>query len=108
MAPLGPVPLACREALPHFPPGDPADPHTAMWMREAAQRGKLPRVKALDRSRFFPYRYGQALWAYIGGRWGDEKIGEILKQAARGGDAIRAIEKIVDVKEERLSKDWQE
>ena len=24
------------------------------------------------RTRYFPYRYGQSLWAYIGQRWGDE------------------------------------
>jgi Tol biopolymer transport system component len=107
-SPVERLPLWFIEGMAEYLSVGPADPHTAMWMREAAQRGKLPRVKALDRSRFFPYRYGQALWAYIGGRWGDEKIGEILKQAARGGDAIRAIEKTVDVKEERLSKDWQE
>ena len=45
----------------------PVDPHTAMWLRDAARREKgLPTIRQLDNSaKFFPYRYGQALWAYI-------------------------------------------
>src|SRR5215208_3375711 len=48
------------------------DPHTAMWMRDAVQRNKMPTIKQLTSDqRFFPYRYGEALWAYVGGKWGD-------------------------------------
>ncbi|HZJ00502.1 MAG TPA: hypothetical protein VFD22_07550, partial [Gemmatimonadaceae bacterium] len=39
------------------------DPHTAMWMRDAVLQNKLPTIKQLTSdSRFFPYRYGEALW----------------------------------------------
>ena len=45
------------------------DSHTAMWLRDAVVRNDLPTIKQLnDGRKYFPYRYGQALWAYIGGR----------------------------------------
>ena len=41
------------------------------------------RHRQLDNPRYFPYRYGQALWAYVAGRWGDEAIGQLLRRAGR-------------------------
>ncbi|HEY5415425.1 MAG TPA: basic secretory protein-like protein, partial [Gemmatimonadaceae bacterium] len=47
------------------------DSHTAMWLRDAVLRNDLPTIKQLtDGGKYFPYRYGEALWAYIGGTWG--------------------------------------
>ena len=59
------------------------DPNTAMWLRDAALEGKLPAAE--DFYRVFPYRFGQALVAYIGQRWGDEAIGQITKLGSAGG-----------------------
>src|SRR6185436_10791725 len=42
------------------------DSHTAMWLRDAVLRNDLPTIKQLnDGRKYFPYRYGEALWAYI-------------------------------------------
>ena len=47
--------------------------------------------------RYFPYRYGHAFWAYIGGRFGDEVLGDMLRAAVaaprrlRDGDRRRAL-----------------
>ena len=43
-------------------------------------------VDKLDNPKYFPYRYGQALWAYIGGKYGDDAVGNMLRAAA-GRDA---------------------
>jgi hypothetical protein len=107
-SPIERLPLWFIEGMAEYFSLGPVDPHTALWMREAAQRKKLPRIKDLDRSRYFPYRYGQALWAYIGGRFGDEAVTDCLKAAAKSGDAIRAIERVTELKEQDLSKAWQE
>ena len=62
------------------------DPLTAMWMRDAVMRDKLPTIKQLTTDpRFFPYRYGQALWAYVGGRWGDRAIVDVYRTSLRLG-----------------------
>ncbi len=82
------------------------DPLTAMWMRDAVQRNKFPTIKQLTMDpRFFPYRYGQALWAYVGGRWGDRAIIEVYRAALRlGWDA--ALVRVLGENSDSLSKDW--
>ena len=101
------LPLWFIEGMAEYLSLGPVDPHTAMWMREASRKENLPRIKDLDDPRYFPYRYGHALWAYVGGRFGDEVLGDMLRAgaAARGGYET-ALEGVLAVKEEQLSKDW--
>lgn len=83
-----------------------ADPHTAMWMRDAVIRNKLPTLKQLTNDpRFFPYRYGEALWAYVGGRWGDRAVAETYKSAARFG-FDQGIRRTLGVTSDSLGKMW--
>ena len=84
----------------------PVDPNTAMWLRDAARGEKLPSIKDLDNPKFFPYRWGQALWAYIGGRWGDEVIGDMLTVASRHG-IEEAFQDVLGVSTKQVSMDWQ-
>ncbi|MBW3553004.1 MAG: BamA/TamA family outer membrane protein [Gemmatimonadetes bacterium] len=82
------------------------DPHTAMWLRDAALRGDLPTFRQLTSDpRFFPYRYGQALWAYIGGRWGDRAVTDLYKSSLRHGWSA-SVRRILRVTPEELSNDW--
>jgi Tol biopolymer transport system component len=82
------------------------DPHTAMWMRDAAIRGDLPTLDQLGRDpRYFPYRYGQALWAYIAGRYGDRSVPELYRQATRVGWE-QALERVLGTNSRQLSEDW--
>jgi hypothetical protein len=100
------LPLWFIEGMAEYLSVGPIDPHTAMWMRDAAKREKLPTISQLDNPRYFPYRYGQALWAYVGGRFGDHVIGDILKTAGKRGDAEKAMEEVLGVKIDDLSRDW--
>jgi Tol biopolymer transport system component len=82
------------------------NPLTAMWLRDAAERDKLPTIHQLTTDpRFFPYRYGQALWAYVGGRWGDRAVVDVYRTSLRVGfeDGIR---RVLGVSTDSLSKDW--
>jgi hypothetical protein len=82
------------------------DAHTAMWMRDAALRGELPTIRQLTMDRrFFPYRYGQALWAYVAGRYGDPAVTEVYRFATRAGFEV-ALERVLGVNSEQLSQDW--
>jgi len=101
------LPLWFIEGMAEYLSLGPVDPHTAMWMRDAAGREKLPKISQLDSSRFFPYRWGQAFWAYVGGRFGDHVIGDVLKIAGKSGNAESALEEVLGVKIDDLSKDWQ-
>lgn len=102
------LPLWFIEGLAEYLSIGPVDPHTSMWMRDVTQRKKLPSIKKLTDPRYFPYRYGQSLWAYITGRWGDQAIERIMKSVGRTGDYEHVIKKVLGVSVETLSKDWQE
>src|SRR5262245_6493536 len=84
----------------------PADSHTMMWLRDAALHHDLPAIADLDSARFFPYRYGHALWSYLTARYGDEIIGRILRSKARR--VIARIEGATGRGEEALTHDWHE
>jgi len=85
----------------------PVDPHTAMWLRDAALTGRIPTLEQLtyDPS-FFPYRWGQAFWAYVGGRWGDASIGQILKQVGQGVPYPDAFQRILNASLEEIVDEW--
>ena len=82
------------------------DPHTAMWMRDAALQERLPAIEDLNSPDYFPYRWGQAFWSYVAGRWGDQIVGLLLREASRLGSPEQAIENELGVKVEELSAQW--
>jgi Tol biopolymer transport system component len=102
------LPLWFIEGMAEYFSIGPVDPNTSMWMRDAIRENKMPTVKQMVNTRYFPYRYGQALWAYIGGRWGDLTIGRMLKEAGRMGDYERVMERVLGISVKQLSKDWHE
>lgn len=80
---------------------------TAMWMHDAARRDKLPTFRQMQNPRYNPYRYGHALWAYIGGRWGDQAVGELLKATAVTGNVGQAIATVLEISPNDLMADWK-
>lgn len=101
------LPLWSIEGMAEYLSIGPVDPNSAMWLRDVARQEKLPAVKDLDNPKYFPYRWDQAFWAYVGGRWGDEVIGSMLTTASAAGDVEAAFEKVLGVKAKELSSDWQ-
>ncbi|MFI5235794.1 MAG: BamA/TamA family outer membrane protein [Gemmatimonadales bacterium] len=86
----------------------PKDAATAMWLRDAALEGQLPTIDQLTYDpRIFPYRYGHALLAYIGERWGDEAIGAILKGSG-SGSLENAFRRVTGEKFTQLTTDWHD
>ncbi len=84
------------------------DPLTAMWIRDAIDREELPTIEQMTKeSRFFPYRFGQALWAYIGGTYGDDAVVQIYRRALRVGFE-GAIQGVLAMPTDTLSARWRE
>jgi Tol biopolymer transport system component len=103
---MGQLPLWLVEGMAEYLSLGREDAHTAMWMRDAALRGELPTIRQLTvDTRFFPYRYGQALWAYVAGRWGDQAVPEVYRYATRMGFEL-ALERVLGVTSAQLSEDW--
>ena len=86
----------------------PVDPQTTMWLRDASLEGHLPTIEQMTYDpNVFPYRFGHALWAYIGERWGDEVVGEILQASAAVG-VEGAFKRALGLSLDELSKDWRD
>ncbi|MCY3615152.1 MAG: peptidase S9 [Bacteroidetes bacterium] len=82
------------------------DAHTAMWMRDAALRDDLPTIEDLTRSnKYFPYRYGQAYLAYIGGKYGDAAVTNLFKLGGRTG-VDSAFVYTIGITADSLSVEW--
>src|SRR5687767_2230865 len=100
------LPLWFVEGLAEYLSIGPVDPHTAMWLRDATRKEELPQIADLDNGEFFPYRWGQAVWAYVGGKYGDDLIGQIYRTAVRSGNPIVAFEQAVLIDDKELSTNW--
>ena len=100
------LPLWFVEGLAEYLSLGPVDPHTAMWLRDAMRQEELPQIKDLDSGEYFPYRWGQAVWAYLGGKYGDDLIGQIYRDAVRSGDPLLAIRATTLIEDEELSSNW--
>jgi Tol biopolymer transport system component len=106
---LARLPLWFVEGMAEYISIGPVDPNTSTWMRDAWERKGLPAVNKLaDPYKYFPYRYGQALWAYITGRWGDEMIPRLMRSVGRTGELEAVLARVLGVKFNALSKDWWE
>jgi Tol biopolymer transport system component len=102
-------PLWFAEGMAEYLSLGPINPETAMWLRDASLEGSLPTIEqmTLDPYKYFPYRYGHALWSYIGERWGDEAVGAILKGTLTGG-VEGAFRRTIGLTLEQLSTQWRD
>ena len=82
----------------------PGDPHTAMWIRDAAVHDRLPGMDELEKPYVSPYRFGHALWSYVAGRYGDEVLGRVLRSKVRG--AAARLEHVTGMDRAQLTRDW--
>ena len=83
------------------------DALTAMWLRDAIRRDALPTLEDLSSGRFFPYRFGHAFWAYVGGMYGDDRIADVFRRALRIGWEP-AIRQVLGTSSDSLSAAWKE
>jgi Tol biopolymer transport system component len=108
------LPLWFIEGMAEYLSLGPVDPNTAMWLRDAARqedgkgKDRLPSIDDLNDPKYFPYRWGQAFWAYVTGRFGDDVVRRMLSVAAATGDVDSTIERVLGVDKKALSAEWQD
>ena len=101
------LPLWMVEGLAEYMSIGRIDAHTAMWMRDAVMNDDVPSIKDLDNyAKYFPYRYGQAFWAFITGYFGDDVIEPFFVETAKYG-MKQAAKNVLDTDLETLSGMWQ-
>jgi Tol biopolymer transport system component len=103
---LNQVPLWFIEGMAEYMSLGPVDPNTTMWMRDAVRRGDLPKFRNLEDPKYFPYRWGQAFWAYLGGTYGDDIVGALLRAAGRTGNVQGALEQMTHRPVDSTVADW--
>ena len=104
---LANVPLWLSEGLADYLSVGREDPHTAMWLREAIRRDAFPDFGRLSTDdRLYTYRFGHALWAFLGGTFNDEVVVNVYRRALRAGfeDALRDV---LGADSERISSIWK-
>src|SRR5690606_2284876 len=84
------------------------DAFTAMWMRDAYLNNDIPSLRAMteNQNRYFPYRFGQAFWSYIGSTYGDTVIMPLFKATAMYGYEM-AIRRVFGYDAQTLSNLWR-
>ncbi len=104
------MPLWLVEGMAEYLSIGPESPLTAMWMRDALIRDdSLPSVQDLQNSgKYFPYRYGHAFLAYIGGRWGDDAVMQIFQESVKGSTPAQAIEDAVEMPADSVAVAWHQ
>ncbi|HLF34874.1 MAG TPA: hypothetical protein VI583_11585, partial [Cyclobacteriaceae bacterium] len=101
------IPLWMIEGLAEYMSLGNKDANTAMWMRSAVLRRDIPDVKGLNKMyKYFPYRYGHAFWAFVGGMWGDTTIIPLFAKTARLG-YDRALKDVTGVDSKTFSNMWK-
>ncbi|MDQ8153852.1 MAG: hypothetical protein P3B98_04235 [Gemmatimonadota bacterium] len=102
-------PLWFAEGMAEYLSVGPFHPATDGVIRDAALGGKFPSIEDLEQKpdEFFPYRYGMSLWRYVGARWGDETVGEIMQATPSLGHE-RAFKRHLGLTFEELGNDWKD
>ena len=102
-------PLWFIEGMAEYLSVGPVHPYTEAVMRDAALNGNIPAIDRMSErpDLYFPYRFGEALWSYVGKRWGDAVIGEIM-QATPSLGVDRAFRRYIGMDLEELGDEWKE
>jgi len=104
---IGNLPLWMVEGMAEYLSIGKKDAFTAMWMRDAYLNKNIPSLRDLTESnKYFPYRYGQAFWSYIGSTYGDTVIVPLFKATAKYGYQM-AIQQVFGYNEATLSNLWK-
>jgi WD40 repeat protein len=102
---LAMLPLWFSEGMAEYLSVRELDANTRMWLRDSADADKLPTIAQLDDPRWFPYRYGQALWEFIADTYGEDAVAKALKSLAKGG-AIGRLKDVTGKDGAALTKAW--
>ena len=82
-----PLPLWFVEGQAEYLSLGPGDPLTNMWMRDAYLNKDIPTIDELasKQNKYFPYRFGDAVWYWVDRVWGKSGIREFFIDATDKG-----------------------
>jgi len=101
-------PLWFMEGMAEYLSKGPNDPFTNVIIRVAALNNDVPSMAQMtnEPDQYFPYRYGESFFAYVGRRWGDESIGQIMLETPSLG-VERAFERNTGRTLTQVAQEWK-
>lgn len=105
---IGNIPLWMVEGMAEYFSIGKKDAFTAMWMRDAYLNHNIPSLRAMTENpnQYFPYRFGQAFWAYLGSTYGDTVIMPLFKATAMYGYEM-GIRRVFGYDAQTMSNLWR-
>ena len=105
---IGNIPLWMVEGMAEYFSIGKKDAYTSMWMRDAYANKDIPSLKQMTEQsyKYFPYRYGQAFWSYIGSTYGDTVIMPLFIETAKYGYEY-AIRRVFGYDAQTMSTLWK-
>lgn len=101
------IPLWMIEGMAEYLSIGSVDSHTSMWMRDALINNDFPTLEDMTRSyKYFPYRYGQAFWAFVTGLYGDSIIRPLFDLTTKMG-YDKALDSLTHLNEKSFSNFWK-
>src|SRR5262249_58078781 len=83
------------------------DANTGLWLRDAAAWRNVPTFSQLGEPKWFPYRYGQAVWTFLAEQYGANVVKRAL-DARPAQNAIARLEQATGHSERDLTAGWQD
>ena len=100
-------PLWVMEGLAEYLSRPQQDSYTAMWLRDAALSGRLLSLPQLEQVYDIRvYRFGQSVFSYFAERYGNRRIGDLLRALATSRSLERAFEDVAGVSLQQFSEAW--
>jgi hypothetical protein len=100
------LPLWIIEGMAEFLSLGHQDANTSMWLRDAVLYNDVPSMQDMARNpKYFPYRWGQAMWAFIAGHWGDYMVPTLFSSSLNNG-FDKSVENLFRMPVDSLSKKW--
>ncbi|MEJ2665211.1 MAG: peptidase S9, partial [Spirochaetia bacterium] len=104
----GAAPLWFAEGLAEYLSLGNFDPLTATWLRDAVINDDIPTLSQMTGdTRYFPYRFGHAIWAYLIGKSNSNMISIFIDNVARYGWE-KGISETWHMSSKELSAKWRE
>jgi len=102
------IPLWFTEGLAEYQSRDGLDLETEMILRDAVINDLLPELHQFDMLGYMGvYKAGQSVVYWIAMRYGDEKVGELLRHIRDLRDFDRALRAAIGIDQKELSKRWR-
>lgn len=105
---IGNIPLWMIEGMAEYFSIGKKDAFTSMWMRDAYLHNDIPSLAQMTEQshNYFPYRYGQAFWSFIGSTYGDTVIMPLFLETAKYGYEL-AMQRVFGYDAQTMSTLWK-